>query len=72
MSGKAFNFKTLESFNGERVLVKLIVTGLEENVLRRFKQLVIAKHGTLRGWLGRELTKAMQLWIKNEEGKDFQ
>ena len=53
-------------------LAKLTATGLEEDVLRRFKQLVIAKHGTLRGWLGRELTRAMQLWIKNEEGKDVQ
>ena len=53
-------------------MAKLTVTGLEEDVLRRFKQLVIAKHGTLRGWLGRELTKAMQLWIKNEERKEIQ
>ena len=55
-----------------RDLAKLTATGLEEDVLRRFKQLIIAKHGTLRGWLGRELTRAMQLWIKNEEGKDVQ
>jgi hypothetical protein len=47
--------------------VKLSATGVEEAVFRKFKQLVIAKHGVLRGYLGRELTKAMQLWIKNEE-----
>ena len=48
--------------------VKLSATDVEDSVFRKFKQLVIAKHGTLRGKLGEELTKAMQLWIRNEEG----
>jgi hypothetical protein len=48
-------------------LAKLTATGLDDRVLRRFKQLIIAKHGTLRGYLGKELTKAIQLWIKSEE-----
>jgi len=50
-------------------LARLTATGLDEEVLKRFKQLVIARHGTLRGHLGEALTEAMQLWINIEEGK---
>jgi len=41
--------------------IKLSVTGVEDAVFRKFKQLVIAKHGTSRAGLGEKLTKAMQL-----------
>jgi len=47
--------------------VKLSMSSVEDTVFCKFKQLIITKHGTLRK-LGEELTKAMQLWIKNEEG----
>jgi hypothetical protein len=50
-------------------LARLTATGLDDGVLKRFKQLVIAKHGTLRGHLGEALTEAMRLWINMEENK---
>jgi len=47
-------------------LAKLIVTPMNYEVLKKFKQLVIAKHGTLGGRLGEALTEAMRLWISRE------
>ena len=47
--------------------IRLSVTGIDDEVVRKFKQLVIAKHGTLRGFMGEELTEAMRLWVKREE-----
>jgi len=44
-------------------MAKITATGLDNEVLKRFKQLVIAKHGTLRGCLGEVL------WISMEENK---
>jgi len=47
--------------------IRLSVTGIDDEVVRKFKQLVIAKHGMLRGFMGKELTEAMRLWVKREE-----
>jgi len=47
--------------------VRLSVSGVDDEVVRRFKQLVIAKYGTLRGFMGKELTEAMRLWVEREE-----
>jgi hypothetical protein len=51
------------------LLAKLTVTGVDDWVLKRFKQLVIARYGTLRGHLGEALTEAMMLWISREENE---
>jgi len=48
---------------------KLSIVGMDDDVLRKFKQLVIVKHGTLRRHIGDELMKAMQMWMEKEEGK---
>jgi hypothetical protein len=49
---------------------RVSVMNVDEHVFREFKQLVIAKHGVLRGFLGRELTEAMKLWIEREKNRD--
>ena len=48
-------------------MARVCITNVDDQIFRKFKQLVIAKHGILRGKLGEELTKAMQLWMKSEE-----
>jgi len=49
--------------------VKLSATGVEDEVLKKFKQLVIARYGALRGYMGKALTEAMMLWINKEESE---
>ena len=48
-------------------MARLCASNVDDNVFRRFKQLVIAKHGTLRGYFSKELTEAMRMWIEKEE-----
>jgi len=49
--------------------VKLSATGVEDEVLKRFKQLVIARYGSLRECMGKILTEAMMPWISKEENE---
>lgn len=51
---------------GEIFLAHLSVV-VEEEVLRRFKQLVIRKHGKLKGMIAKEVTEALRLWIEKQE-----
>jgi len=45
----------------------LCASNIDDVFFRRFKQVVIAKHGTLRGYFNKELTEAMCMWIEKEE-----
>ena len=47
--------------------VRLSVSGVDDEFVRKFKQLVIAKYGTLRGFMDEKLTEAMRLWVEKEE-----
>jgi hypothetical protein len=42
-------------------LAKLTATDMEDDALKRFKQLVIVKHGILKYHVDKKLTKAMGL-----------
>jgi metal-responsive CopG/Arc/MetJ family transcriptional regulator len=42
---------------------------VDEEVLRKFKQMVIQKHGKLRGNMSTEVTKALQSLIEHFERK---
>jgi len=48
-------------------MARLCASNVDDHVFRKFKQLVIAKHGTLRGYFSKELTEAMRMWIEKEE-----
>jgi hypothetical protein len=38
---------------------------VDANVLEKFKEFVFAKYGTLHAYLGEELTKAMEHYLKS-------
>ena len=40
---------------------------VEDEVLRRFKQLVVRKHGKLKGVIGKEVAEALRLWNEKQE-----
>jgi hypothetical protein len=49
--------------------VKLSATDVEDEVLKSFKRLMIARYGSLRGHMGKALTEVMMLWT-NREGNE--
>ena len=52
-------------FNGGSVGV--ITVSVDDEVEKRFRELVVEKYGRIRGALGVAVTEAMKLWIKKVE-----
>ena len=45
---------------------RLMVNDVEDEILREFKARIIKKYGTLRGYFGKETTRALKLWVERE------
>lgn len=46
---------------------RLMVNNVDDTILREFKARIIKKYGTLRGYFGKETTKALKIWLEKEK-----
>ncbi|KUH34451.1 hypothetical protein APY94_02115 [Thermococcus celericrescens] len=51
-------------------LIGVINVSVDDDVEKKFRELVAKKYGKIRGALGMAVTEAMKLWIKKAESEE--